>query len=217
MNSPTTPVPPLINPLLSKIHHFRRGVIIATNHQSLDDRLVMRQFFLRSSVSKCIQMTMPAVWRSFVNNVTGDVDFSPIPSAETLCLWDESVLAIDTFDYLFVWSGKATLHQKQDKLRRACISFLLDKSKQRFPSPKLHVLIEGDPMSRKVTTRLAPSHGNTREEQLANFPDLAMLSPDRLNSLRSKFRLYDPESDSTFLHWLSKIAETDSGGETLCC
>jgi hypothetical protein len=160
-------------------------------------------------------MTMPTAWRCFAS-MNGSIEFAPVP-AETLSLWDESVLAVDTFDYLFVWSGKATLHQKHDPLRKACISFLLDRSKLRFPSPKLHVLIEGDPMSRKLTTRLVPSHGDPHEEQIARFPDLRMLNPNSIDSLRAKFRLYDPGCDSTFRDWSGKVSEFDNGGDTLCC
>ncbi len=208
-------VPPRIVSALERLHNFRRGSILGTNHQSLDDRLLARQIFLRSPLRESIQILMPSAWKCVVDE-KGEMKFTSVPT-ETLSLWDENVLVVDTFDYLFIWSGKATLHHTFDPLRKACLSFLLERSKFRFPSPKVHVLMEGNPMSRKLTTRFVPSHGDPPQEQIARYPDLKMLDAGSIESLRAKFRFYDPECDPTFRDWSYKVINVTSGGKTLCC
>ena len=209
-----TAVPPELCQSFKKMHHFRRGPILREGRQSADDRAISRDILLRSSLLNSSQMIAPSVWRCCAN-WDGKINFGLAP-AETLVLWDESVLAVDAFDDLFVWSGKAVLSERFDPLRKACISFLLDRSRFRFPSPKLHGLIEGDPMCRKLTTRLVPSHGDPHDHQLTHYPDLSTLDAQSIGSLRAKFRMYDAKCDSSFRGWFWKVVKDDEGGDSLC-
>ena len=207
-------VPPELGVSLQKLHHFRRGAILGAGLQSVDDRSLARDILLRSPLYDFAQMLAPIVWRC-TTDANGRIEFRSAP-AETLALWDESVLAVDAHDSLFVWSGKAVLNEDYDPLRKACMSFLLDRSKRRFPAPKLYGLIEGDPMCRKLTTRLVPSHGDPHEHQLAHYTDLKLLSSNSIDLLRAKFRVYDPKNDSSFQSWFWKAVKVVHGGNTLC-
>lgn len=121
---------------------------------------------------------------------------------------------------MFIWSGKSTLSAEYDNIRKEFEEFLLHRSKDRFPMPKLHILSEGDSMSRRFTSRLAPSHADPPEHQLAHFPTLSSLSPEELSALRDKFRFYDPDVDPSFRSWFWKVASAASAskdeGISLC-
>ena len=43
-------------------------------------------------------------------------------------------------------------------------------------------------MSRRITSRLAPAHGDPPEHQVAYFPALSHLSTAQLAALRAKFK-----------------------------
>lgn len=98
--------------------------------------------------------------------------------------------------------------------------FILERSKSRFPMPKLHILSEGDSMARNLTARLAPSHADPPEQQLAHFPALSSMSAGELVALRSKFRFYDPAVDPSFRGWFWGVASAASAskdeGLSLC-
>ena len=81
--------------------------------------------------------------------------------------------------------------------------------------PKLHLLSEGDSMSRRFTSRLSPSHADPPEQQLAHFPALASLSADELLALRSKFRFYDPAADPSFRGWFWGVASAASASKDM--
>ena len=97
---------------------------------------------------------------------------------------------------------------------------LKTKAANRFPMPEIHMLFEGDSMSRRFTTRLAPSHADQEEHQLVHFPELATLSKDSLANLRAKFPFYDESSDASFHSWFWSVAsatnESKNDGVSLC-
>lgn len=183
--------------------------------QSSDDRSLARDVFLRSPLADCNIIMVPSSWRC-VSDTILNFEFVSTP-VETLTLWDESILAIDAFDRLFVWSGRAVLHERFDPLRKACLSYLIDRSMSRFPAPQLHGLVEGDSMCRELTSRLAPSHGDPDDVQKKNFPYLDELNSESLAILRGKFRLYNKEKDPSLYHWYSQISKTPGKGKSLCC
>jgi hypothetical protein len=97
---------------------------------------------------------------------------------------------------------------------------LFVRSKNRFPMPELHMLYDGDSMSRRFTSLLAPSHADTEEQQIANFPDLSKLSEDAIMRLRYKFRFYDASSDASFRSWFWSVSSATNAsredGMSLC-
>lgn len=86
--------------------------------------------------------------------------------------------------------------------------------------PTLYVLQEGDSMSRRFTSRLAPTHADPSEQQIAHFPDLATLTPNELAGLIDKFRFYEETVDASFRRWFWSIASASSNsrneGMSLC-
>ena len=118
-------------------------------------------------------------------------------------------------DNLFVWSGQATLQPEYNAIREEFKQFLLERSVNRFPMPRLHLVSEGESMSRRFTSRLSPSHADPPEQQLAHFPALSSLSADELLSLRSKFRFYDPATDPSFRGWFWGVASAASSSKEL--
>jgi hypothetical protein len=121
----------------------------------------------------------------------------------------------------FVWLGKAcTQSNPSDSVLEKYKKFLHKKAKDRFPMPEIHMLFDGDSMSRRFTTRLAPSHADSPEQQVANFPELSSLSSASLESLRSRFRFYDAAADASFRKWFWSVSSATNAsredGVSLC-
>lgn len=134
-----------------------------------------------------------------------------------LCL--QCIIIADNFDVMIMWSGKATLDSPiYNSLRGYCKDILKNSAKDRFPSPTIYCIEEGESMARRLTSRLVPSHGDSDEDQLRNFPELNNLSSADTQNLQSKFRYYDPKTDASFLHWYSKVSNLKSTQEakSLC-
>ena len=212
--------PPELADALHRLFHLRRGSMVSPGPMSsFDDRAEIRSLFLRLPIEDCLCMMAPSLWSSRLDNQVGFAQLEAVPS-DTLALWDDRVIAADHHDSLFVWSGQSTLGPEYDVVRQQCKEFLLARSKTRFPSPTLHMLSEGDSMSRRFTTRLAPSHADPHEQQLVHFPELAFLSPTEIQDLRSKFRFYDASADASFRRWFWSVASAISNarneGMPLC-
>jgi hypothetical protein len=145
-------------------------------------------------------------------------------SAETLTLWDDVIIVADMFDSIVIWSGKSIDENSEVNLNATfeCIkAFVRERCEGRFPSPQVHVLREGESMSRKLTSRLVPSHKDPPEQQTALFPALASLPSKNLEGLRGKFRYHDSAGDdSSFRKWFwdvaSASAEVSTLGRSLC-
>ena len=140
--------------------------------------------------------------------------------ANIIVLLSQCILAVDQSDNLFVWSGSKMLGTAYDSMREACRDHLLRISSGRFPKPHLHMLKEGDSMSRRLTARLAPAHGDPPEHQVAYVPALSHLNAEQLTALRAKFSFYDPNADPSFRYWFWQIASASSTaskeGYSLC-
>jgi len=212
---------------LHLLHHLRRGTLLGPPLQSVDDRASLRGLFLRLPLEDCLSMMAPKLWSTRVDTNTCRMmgPLVPVPP-ETLALWDDVIIVADHFDHLFVWSGKSLMDSKFDAVREDCQSWLLanarstNATKHRFPAIQLHTLNEGESMSRKLTSRLAPSHADPMEQQLAHFEALTQLSQEELANLRDKFRFYDDVSDPSFRRWFWGVASASSKvameGTSLC-
>ena len=169
--------PPELSDALRRLYHLRRGPLVSPGPmQSLDDRVHLRSLFLRLPLEDCLCMMALSVWSSGIlkaNTTTTHVSSVP---PDTLALWDDVILVADHFYELFVWSGRATQSPEYDAVRNHFKSFLIERSKDRFPVPTLHILNEDDSMCRRFIALLAPSHADPVEHQLAHFPSLANLS-----------------------------------------
>ncbi len=132
----------------------------------------------------------------------------------------QSIIAADFYDNLFVWSGKNCTANRYDGIREKFKAQLLAMSSDRFPMPVLHEMNDGDSMSRRFTSRLAPSHADPVDNQIAHFPQLATLKPGALDDLRSKFKFYDSKSDESFRTWFWSVASASNNsrmeGMSLC-
>jgi hypothetical protein len=132
----------------------------------------------------------------------------------------QCIIAADHHDSLFVWSGKRCKGPEYDDIRENFKSFLLERAEGRFPMPELHILAEGDSMGRRFTSRLAPSHADPPDHQIAHFPLLETLPAPELDAVRQKFRFYDASSDASFRAWFWSVASATSvsrkDGQSLC-
>lgn len=102
-----------------------------------------------------------------------------------------------------------------DHIRTFLKEYLLERSYQRFPMPHIHILYENDSMSRRLTSLLAPSHGDPIEHQIAHYPALAyQLSITEQQQLQSKFTMYDPLSDPSFRTWFWNVTSAIHNNNT---
>jgi len=203
--------PPNLKEMLNRLYHLRRGPLISPGPmRSLDDRAEKRGLFTRLPVEDCLKMIRPSVWSTGSMSVSSGWDnMLPFPP-ETLALWDDSIVAADFHDSLFVWSGANCAATRYDGIREKFNAHLLEMSKHRFPMPGIHELTDGDSMSRRFTSRLAPSHADPIDNQLVHFPALSALKPAALEDLRSKFKFYDSKSDASFRTWFWNVASASN-------
>jgi len=213
--------PPQLKETLNRLYHLRRGHLISPGPmRSMDDRAESRALFLRFPVENCLQMIRPSIWSTGSFGVSSGWDtMLPFP-AETLALWDDSIIAGDFYDSLFVWSGANCTAGRYDGIREKFKTHLLEISKNRFPMPELLEINDGDSMSRRFTPRLAPSHADPIDNQIANFPLLSTLKTGALDDLRSKFKFYDAKSDESFRTWFWSVVSASNisrmEGMSLC-
>jgi hypothetical protein len=124
----------------------------------------------------------------------------------------QRIIASDHWHSLFVWSGSSASDRQYDRLRQQMQKFLLDRISTRFPVPNFHFLAEGDSMSRRFVTLLAPSHGDPAEHQVAHYQALAEFTDLQRERLNKKFHFYDPETDPSFRKWFWGVASASNGG-----
>eukprot|EP00592_Proboscia_alata_P002243 CAMPEP_0194366936 /NCGR_PEP_ID=MMETSP0174-20130528/15053_1 /TAXON_ID=216777 /ORGANISM="Proboscia alata, Strain PI-D3" /LENGTH=1108 /DNA_ID=CAMNT_0039142453 /DNA_START=48 /DNA_END=3374 /DNA_ORIENTATION=+ len=216
--------PPELADMLKLLHHLRRGSLLNASLLSVDDRCSLRALFLRLPHQECHLMLSPVVFSTRVNTVCPAdppnllIELEEVPP-QTLALWDDVVIAADHFDALFVWSGKSlnnchTIIDRSntyDTIRQDSRDFLLQATSHRFPAPTLYNLEEGESMSRRLTSRLAPSHVDPPEQQLAHFEKLSLLTSDELHRLRNKFRFCnDTSGDTSFRKWFWDVVSATS-------
>lgn len=79
--------PPELRIALKLLHHFRRGTILGSSMQSIDDRSLSRDIFLRMSLNDSLAIMAPMVWMRR-RDADGTVSSMEVP-AETLILWDD--------------------------------------------------------------------------------------------------------------------------------
>lgn len=196
--------PPELGEALKRLYHLRRGPLLSPGPmRSTDDRLQLRNLFLRFPLEESLLAMAPSLW-----TLTGPAEaIRPVP-AETLALWDSAVIAADNFHTLFIWCGKKVENREQST--EYCQEFLGTRAFGRFPMPDMHILTDGDSMSRRFTAHLSPSHGDPAEHSLAHFPGLTSLPPDELAALRSKFQFYDASTDPSFRSWFWTISSATS-------
>jgi len=202
--------PPTLVGALKKLHNFRRGAIIGPNIQSVDDMAILRDLFLRLPIDDSICMIAP-VMISFHRNDMND-DGREVPP-DTLALWDDCVISADNHDSMFIWRGKAS--SPSELLQTNGTEWLRARSHNRFPTPTLHTFSEGNSMERRLLTRLSPSHGDTKEDQCADFEDFAKLSDNMQNAVREKFRFYDNNADKSYRRWINSIVNSSPDGISL--
>jgi hypothetical protein len=198
--------PPELAEALKRLYHLRRGPLLSPGPmRSSDDRLQLRSMFLRFPLEESLAIMAPSLWA--VLDPVGPLHLRELP-AETLALWSTAVIAADNYHSLFVWCGKGAAEYSNAK--EYCQQFLEARSEHRFPVPDMHILADGDSMSRRFTAFLSPSHGDPVEHSLAHFPGLTSLPPNELTSLRSKFQFYDASTDPSFRSWFWGITRATS-------
>lgn len=207
--------PPELGEALKRLYHLRRGPLLSPGPmRSTDDRLHLRTLFLRFPLEECLLAMAPSLW-ALTDAAAGPL--RPVP-AETLALWDSSVIAADNLHTLFIWCGKKA--PNVERAKEYCQQFLGTRALQRFPMPDMHLLVDGDSMSRRFTALLSPSHGDPTEHGLAHFPGLSSLPPEELAALQSKFQFYDASTDPSFRSWFWSISSATSNskdeGWSLC-
>lgn len=211
--------PPQLKETLNRLYHLRRGHLISPGPmRSMDDRAESRGLFIRFPVEDCLQMMRPSIWSTGSTNISSDAMLT-FP-AETLALWDDSIIAADFHDSLFIWSGANCTAERHDGIREKFRTHLLKISNNRFPMPEFYELKDGDSMSRRFTSRLAPSHADPIDNQIVHFPLLSTLKPAALKALRSKFKFYEAKSDESFRTWFWSVASASNNsrleGMSLC-
>lgn len=214
--------PPELSDALRRLYHLRRGPLLSPGPmRSDDDRAQIRSLFLRLPLEDCLCMCAPSLWRTEVTPEckSDSVEWIAVPP-ESLALWDKTAIVADCYHSLFIWFGRGVPESFFDSIRQQARTYLLDRSVMRFPMADIYTVSEGESMDRRFTALLAPSYGDPVDHQVANFPALGQLSPQELESLRCKFRFYDPTSDPSFRTWFWDVASATSSskefGLSLC-
>ena len=79
-------IPPDLCNTIKYLHHFRRGEILGSAVQSIDERALLRDAMLRLPKEECLKIMAPCFWKCDID--ASNHKFKPIP-ASTLVLWNK--------------------------------------------------------------------------------------------------------------------------------
>jgi hypothetical protein len=79
-------IPPDLCKAIKYLHHFRRGEILGSAVQSIDERTLLRDAMIRFPLGDCLKIMAPCFWKCDIDTVHHE--FKPVP-ASTLVLWDK--------------------------------------------------------------------------------------------------------------------------------
>ena len=112
---------------------------------------------------------------------------------------------LDAQTAIYVWSGKDTLRMEEfERLRAICGDRVHRLALNRFPTPTVLTLVEGDSMCRFVESRLIPLQNDIWAEQVQSLPELARLNSGAATLLR-RFPKTDEFSYRRYVRFLQTV------------
>ena len=112
------------------------------------------------------------------------------------------MLLLDTHTDVMVWSGADVAGPAHDGVRAAVRAHALALARGRFPAPRVMQFREGASMARWLQARLVPTHQDSPQEQMVQFPALKTMAAQALAALRAKFTQTD---DMSFSKWYRNL------------
>eukprot|EP00164_Ancoracysta_twista_P010977 GFYU01016744.1.p1 GENE.GFYU01016744.1~~GFYU01016744.1.p1 ORF type:complete len:355 (-),score=94.46 GFYU01016744.1:247-1245(-) len=179
-----------------KMYLLRRGPVLGTLLQHVDDIDAMRTYWMTCNFEDSRRLVNPSLL-----SVQPDGSFEELP-LENLALQSERVLVLDHHSHILVWSGMSMVGPPGDALRQHALHYAQEASKRRFPAPRIVTFNEGTSMARFIECRLIPAHKDSQEDQVSSFPQLSQLADGLKSMLVSKFV---DTSDQSFHEWYRSL------------
>uniref|UniRef100_A0A6B2KYI8 Protein transport protein SEC23 n=1 Tax=Arcella intermedia TaxID=1963864 RepID=A0A6B2KYI8_9EUKA len=208
-------IPTQLSPLPRIMFLFRRGPLLGSLLQHPDDKLYARNLFLNGSLQQSYTLLVPNLYA--FRKMNGTISLLSYP-VEDLALQSSNVLVLDEYLTVFVWAGgevdvpkdmslnvdfgKGSGDEESKLIMSKCVEYVKQITKYRFPAPHIKFLVEGHSDARWLVCRLIPSHKDSPEDQIANFPQLAELDPTQKKALLQKFWKTE---DLSFVEYYNKL------------
>ncbi|PRP79247.1 hypothetical protein PROFUN_13040 [Planoprotostelium fungivorum] len=202
-------LPTHLSLLPKRLFMLQRGPLLGPILQHMDDIDYMRCLLIQANLQDSLRMIDPPLFM-VDSSLRGEqpLELYPLPT-EDLAMQSDKILLLDHHTEVFRWLGGMVgrIHQTADLegILKRCDEYVESISRHRYPHPSSHSFKEGTSMARWIQCRLIPSHKDTTEEQLENFPQMDELTEEDRRRLLSKFHRTD---DLSYLQWFKKLNAT---------
>jgi len=205
------------------LYQAHRGPLLGFHQQGEDLAYSLRSRLLTLGLEDASRMIAPVMLSTGpLATTTAAEDAKGVLRrwpCQTMAMWPNLIVVLDTQDRIVIWIGReaasmlaaAPTDDGSDQARHsleACRAYARAARTDRFPTPQLLEVTEGGPLERFLLARVIPTHKDPPDVLLANFPQLRLLSAERLEAQRVKFASLatDDESLQQYLHRLTPAA-----------
>jgi hypothetical protein len=224
------------------LYQTQRGCLLGYHMQGEDLAYTLRHRFLSLGMEDAMRMMAPSLLSTGpVGGGTVDVTttlpvLSPWP-CQTMALWSNMILVLDTQDRIVIWVGRevaymlaaaphtqagaagtgaegegqqvmmmmspddpyapyAPFYAEAHRSLEASRAYAQQARQDRFPTPHVLEIAEGDPLERFLWARVIPTHKDAPDVLLASFPQLRDLPPQGVEALRVVFAELPTDEES---------------------
>lgn len=204
------------------LYQAHRGPLLGFHQQGEDLAYSLRSRLLTLGLEDASRMIAPVMLSTGPLTTTAAEDEKGVLRrwpCQTMAMWPGVILVLDTQDRIVIWIGREAASMlaagptgdESDRAHHsleACRAYARAARTDRFPTPQLLEVTEGDPLERFLWARVIPTHKDPPDVLLANFPQLRLLSAEQLEAQRVKFASLatDDESLQQYLHRLTPAA-----------
>jgi hypothetical protein len=220
------------------IYQGHRGPLLGRHQQGEDVACALRYRFLTLGLEEATRMLSPVLLSTgplivATSDATTEVSGNQgeaVPGGDgklqswpcqTMALWPDLVLLLDTQDRLVIWIGReaalmlaAGMEERDGPLSdpkygawlpgseaaqqslQVCRAYAEQARQDRFPTPQVVEVVEGDPMERFLWASLIPTHKDPPDVLFSRFPALRSMPPERVEALRNQFSSMATEDES---------------------
>ena len=213
---------------LEQLYQAHRGCLLGYHQQGEDLAYTLRHRFLSVGMKEAARMMAPTMLSTGALTAADagseEAALRPWP-CQTMAMWPDVILVLDTQDRIVIWVGReaaymlaagvappgddtyaewASFAPAAQRSLDACRAYAQQARQERFPTPHVLEITEGSPLERFLWARVVPTHKDSPDVLLANFPQLRTLAPARVEALRVQFASV-PTDDESLQQYLVRL------------
>lgn len=180
------------------LYQAHRGPLLGFHQQGEDLAFSLRSRLLTLGLEDASRMIAPVMLSTGpLTTSTAAEDENGVLRrwpCQTMALWPNVIVVLDTQDRVVIWIGReaasmlaADGNDQAKHSLEACRAYARSARNDRFPTPQLIEVTEGDPLERFLWARVIPTHKDPPDVLLSNFPQLRLLSAEQLEAQRVQF------------------------------